>query len=337
VSGDSRGQSTYICGVAERPTLDLAAVIVSWQRAALSQALASAAARFRSPISGSRHSSDLEWIAAQPPKRQEGLRAFLDVGATDIAEILRVADEHVAGLEVLLRSDEILPVPMTTLGRSIHEACLYVCRSVDPDATPEQRVTRATAAALASAQGNRKTIEQLPNPPVEEVRRTNEAMTGMQAYIEKQGFTLTRGTNSNYVVNIKYGATVENLKINVTNVSRLFMPGVHFMWPVGSGATHSQTWFTAGLSGSRGSLAIMAVAPLLDIADLVVDYLFNYVGLDADQFHQAGHRRRRALLMRAESHDPKVATGSYADYAELRDRRLPPRDAPVTSAASDIG
>jgi hypothetical protein len=72
---------------------------------------------------------------------------------------------------------------------------------------------------------------------------------------------------SKMATSVAYGTSRAALKLNVTEASLRYMPGSHHMWSLGSGATHSRNWFTAGLAGSRSQLTIMVTAPLLDFAD----------------------------------------------------------------------
>jgi len=310
----------YLHVVPDRPTHELAGLILSKQRGALNREFAAAAAAFRSPPPGSPRSADVAWLGSQPRRSREILGGILDVAAEDVGEVLRVTFENCHAIEVLLTAEQILPIPTMTIVRSIHEACLGVCWLADPLLTPEQRTTRAAATTLASIQSSLQTLEQVPSPPPNQVRDKTEAMTGMQELLTKHGFVLNYGKGtSRYALNVSYGDSLVNLKFNATDAGKKYMPGSQFLWPVGSGATHSRSWFTAGLAGSRSQLAIMTTSPILDFADALADHLLGYVGLDATLFHQATHLRRRTLLQRAEGHDPRDAVAGYADYAKVRD------------------
>lgn len=249
------------------------------------------------------------------------LAAVFDLSAENIVELLRVAREHCLAVESLLVNDLILPIPAPTLVRSIHEITLRICWLTDPSLAPEQRLTRAAASTLGSIQSSLQTLEHMPNPPAATLRDKTDAVDDLQTYLSKCGFTLNHAKqNSRFALNLSYGTALANLTLNVTDASRRYMPGSHYMWPVGSGATHSRNWFTAGLAGSRGQLAIMAASPLLDFADALVDNTLGYLGLDPSPFHERTHLRRRALLQRAESHDPGYAVATYTDYANVRDQ-----------------
>ena len=303
-----------------RPTRDLAVRIVRQQRAALRAELSLALQAFENPASGSPRAADRSWITAQGQNREDALASVLGFAAENIAELFRVTDEYAVALEVLLIADDILPVPMMALVRSVHEALLEVCWSVDPRLTSEQRLARAAAVTLAGAQGNLSPLTDMPNAPPTQVALVNEAVQGMQSYLERYGYTLRYSKSGSIATSVTYGSSLAPLIINTTDASRKYMPGSHHMWPIGSGATHSRNWFTAGLIGSRSMLAIMVVSPLLDFADAAVDNVHGYVGLPTDDFHRRTHLRRHALLERREGTPAGAATYGYREYAADRDR-----------------
>jgi hypothetical protein len=283
---------------------------------ALRQELEAVLAAFRVPIPRTPRAADAAWIAAQPGRRPEALEGIMATAVDVIVELIRVADEHARAIQVLLEASEILPIPSMTLVRSIHDALLTVCWAADSDLDSEQRISRFAALTLGSIQDNHRTVMQVPNPPPKTLADAQAGMIGMQTYLKEHGFTLRfNDATPPYALNVTYGAATTSLKINMTAASNRYMPAVHHMWPVASGATHSRNWFTAGLEGSRDQLSIMAVAPLLDFCDAFIDVMAGYVGLDPATFHRRAHIRRRALLMRAEGWDPAQHAAGYDDYA----------------------
>lgn len=307
----------------ELSTRDLAVRVLRQQRTAMMAMLGEALDAYKSPVDSSPRSADDDWINTQPRVRREALNGILGLATEQVAELLRVADEHAVALEVLLKADEVLPIPMTTLVRSIHEAFIGVCWSVDPTLTCEQRMTRSAAGTLASSQGNLGPLRQLQKPPEAHLVQVEQAVQGMQDYLKKHGFKLNYDKQtSKMATSVAYGTSRAALKLNVTEASLRYMPGSHHMWSLGSGATHSRNWFTAGLAGSRSQLTIMVTAPLLDFADALVDNVSDYVGLDTQQFHQKAHLRRRMLLARNDGKQLGSVTLGYADYAADRDKAL---------------
>lgn len=310
--------------VAERPTHQLAVVLLRQQRAAIRQELEAVVDAFRSPLPNSARADDAAWIAAQPAGRPSALEGVLGVATENVAELLRVADEHTAALQVLLEADDILPNPSTALTRSIHEALLTTCWCADPNLTSEQRITRCAVLTLGSVQDNHRAVLRLPGPLPKIVNDVLTGMVGMVDYLQRHGFALEFNQSTPpYVRMIIYGTSRASLKINMTEASTRYMPGTDHMWSVASGAIHSRNWFTAGLEGSRGQLAIMATAPVIDFCDALVDALDGYVGIDPADFHQRAHVRRRVLLARANGSDPTAPAAGYADYA----RQTPDPDA----------
>lgn len=303
------------------PTRDLAVRIIRQQRESFRAELTHAFDAFETPVAGSPRANDDAWISAQASGRSaSALNGVLAVAVEQVAELLRVTDEHSIAIETLLTAGELLPIPTMALVRSVHEGLLEVCWSTDPNLSSEQRMARAAAISLAASQGGLGPLEGVPNPPAAQIAQVKQAIRGMQSYLEAHGFTLRYDRSGRTAMSVTYGASLATLKINTTDASVKYMPGSHHMWPIGSGATHSRNWFTAGLEGSRSLLAIMVVAPLLDFADAALDNIHGYVGLPTVDFHKRAHLRRRALLARDENSPLGSVTHGYDEYAAERDR-----------------
>ena len=193
----------------------------------------------------------------------------------------------------------MLPLPISSLGRSIHEAALGLAMLFDPSLPPEQRIARMGAFQLENAQGALNAL----------------ATFGLQyrhAYMKKAGFEIHPKRGKAPLADaVTWGASKASLKQNVTAASELYTPKTHYSWVLGSGATHCRLWYSDGLSGDWETIVVGAVAPLLDVADLIVDKLLGYLGVDGQLLHENTHRRRRALLGRVLSGDPQ---SSYEEY-----------------------
>ncbi|MBA8792489.1 hypothetical protein FHX74_000083 [Friedmanniella endophytica] len=274
-------------------------------------------------MAGSVRATEFAWIEDHPRRRREALHGVMGVGLGQVIELMRVSDEHCEALLLLLAADAILPMPMMALVRSVHEAFLTACWMVDPTLQPEERLTRAAAASLASPAGSLDALDHLPNQQTNDRSRVSEAFTEMQDYLIQTGFDLGRSPKSGNVTTVSYGESPKvPLKLQMTQSSRLYMPGMHYMWSIASGAVHSRHWFTAGLEGPRQEIATMIVAPLLDYSDILIKSIHGYVGLDATDFHRRGHFRRTGVLAAARPDDALAA--SYSTYAAARDKALPP-------------
>lgn len=305
-----------------RSTRDLAVRIIEQHRRAVSGELRSALAAFRDPIVDSPRERDVQWAAGGTDQRRDFLSGLWETALAEVVELWRVADEHTAGLAVLLGHNELLPIPMLSLGRSIQEALLEVCWAVDPVIDPSTRTSRWAALALRTIQGNAGPLSQMPNGAVK-LADVRTAMSQMHALLDGEQFDLRFDKTGEFVTSIAYeGSARAALKINITDAAAAYMPGSEHMWSLGSGATHSRNWFTGGLEGPNDLLYIMIVAPLLDFADAVIDLTHGFVGLPTADFHNRAHLRRTALFQRRPDHGRSLMQASYSDYATVREAGL---------------
>lgn len=300
----------------ERSIEDLARVILRQEREAVTAALREALTAFAVLRTGSPRAADAEWLRREP--HGDELDGLLGFAANDVATLLRAADEQVRAIEVVLNADEMLPLPAMTLARAVHEAVVYVCWLTDAALTPAERVARAAAIALATAQGGHEVLPVIPSDTAEEAARVREGFTGLQKLVERWGVTVTRPKESEYASSVTYAGHKVPLKINATAASERYTPGTHYLWVTGSGATHARGWFTRGLDGPWENIVVMVTMPLLDLSDALIDAIHGYVGLDAGPLHVRTHVRRTVLIERFR---PGEAMAAYEEYAAKRDRR----------------
>lgn len=292
--------------------------VIRQHRAAIQRELTAALVAFHEPVSDSSRAHDAEWLDDRKQHEIDVLNGILGLGVEHTAELLRVAREHSIAIETLLDADEILPIPMMSLVRSVHEALLEVCWLTDPAIGSDQRIARAAAVCLASVQGNLSPLKQLPDTGIR-VAQVQESVQEMHALLEQYGFELHLDKSGALATSVTYGAGRAALKLNVTELNHLYMPGSEHLWTLGSGGTHSRHWFTAGLEGSRDLLSTMIVAPMLDFVDAAIDSINGYVGLPTREFHARGHQRRVALLSRRnEEISPGAISAGYDEYAAAR-------------------
>ena len=238
----------------------------------------------------------------------------------DAAEILRATREHVLALEAVLAADDMLPIPALTLARAVHESVIYICWLADPNLPPAQRVARAAAMTLAASQGGHEVLPVFPGQMAAESQRVREGFMGIQRLMEGYGLIINRRDGTDYGTSVVCEGQKAPLRINATQESRRYIPGNHHMWVTGSGAAHSRGWFTRGLEGPWPELVVMAVAPLLDVVDALIDNTHGYAGLDTAAIHTRTHLRRRALLDRVR---PSNLVAGYETYAAHRNHPGP--------------
>lgn len=272
----------------------------------------------RAPHPDSPCALDRAWCATRPTSRPDELLGLLAMASEHAAELLRVACEHSIAVERLLQAPEILPVPMMSLVRSIHEAFLEICWLADPTVSPVQRLVRAASTFLNDVESNIAPLEQTPGQAAE-LQRVQEASAEARALLQRLGFTLRLNGARTQVTTIQYEGSRAPLKLNTTELNKTYMPGTEHMWTLGSGGTHSRNWFTAGIEGPRSLIATAVVGPALDSCDYVADNVLGYVGQTTHAFHSRTHLRRNALLLGARPDDHRgPARAGYAEYDATR-------------------
>lgn len=318
-----------VVSVSTRTVRDVAVLVVKQQRSLMDTTLIAAFEAFNEPPTSATRTRDVAWCETQRGNESGELVGLLSSGAEHVAELLRVAREHSVAVERLLEADEILPVPMMSLVRSIHEALLEACWLSDPEVSCETRLARIASVTLASIAGNVAPLGQLPGGAAE-LPRVVGALKDAQALLQRIGFQLRYNKSHTSVTSVAYEEGHAPIKLNITDLNEIYMPGTEHTWTLGSGGTHSRRWFTVGLEGSRDQICVMVVGPILDSCDYVMDNILGYVGLSGNDFHARTHRRRTALLLTHQGdHDRGFARAGYREYDAERRRASGLRRSPA--------
>ena len=258
--------------------------------------------------------SDQNMIALQPQARRENLEGLAIGLVHDAHNQLFSLDQYAQAITSLLTADSMLPLPATSMVRSIHEGALALAGLVDSSLSPQERIARMGAFQLENAQGALNALAAFGVDYRDEEQEVREKLTMRHAYMQAAGFKIHFKPSKPLLADaVTWEGAKSSLQVNVTAASSLYMPKSHYSWVLGSGATHCRLWYSEGLSGEWETVVVGAVAPLLDISDLLVDKLLGYLGVDGTALHEATHRRRRALLGRVSRGDTQ---SSYADYQQ---------------------
>lgn len=302
--------------MAERSIEELASVIIEQERMALAKAFDAAVGTLNSPPDASSRAIDKKAIDAQVPVVSENLQGMTASLIHDVLNILSSMDQYAQAIQGILTCGQMLPLPLSSMVRSIHECALVLCPLFDSALGPDERIARMGALHLANAQGGLEALEAFPLEKQEEKLAKIKAVAGRQDYMKRAGYEIhTRKDKPHLATGVSWG-TAKNfsLRDNTTAASERYAPEIHYNWVLGSGATHGRLWYSTGMEGEWNTLVVGIIAPLLDISDLVVDVLLGYAGVDGRQLHLQTHTRRRVLLERAH---PNIESGDYDHYRGL--------------------
>jgi hypothetical protein len=271
--------------------------ILVQQRATVATAATQALDILGSPPAGSPASRDQEW-ARQHEHSDTVVAAFAESVGT-VAALLAAADEYSRGIVALLDDDQMLALPAMNCVRAIHDASLRMCSLADPGIAAEARLARCAADFLATVQGGIPLLR-IFNNSLEDRGDLQKALKGRDGAVEHfVGIGLEVKLNGNGdAINVRCGNNLANVNVKSTDLSLKYTPLVHYAWGLNSGATHSSSWLTHGLSGPWSQLLVSMISPLLDISDALATNLLGYVGLPADELLRSTHTRRLVLMDR---------------------------------------
>lgn len=247
---------------------------------------------------------DQQFADGVNPQHVRAWAIMADELPVDVTKLGGSLADHVRAYSVLLNSDPPFQSALLTTSRAIIEAVLRLAWLLDPAASPQTHIIRAAAARLDSIEGSAKTGEGLLASPREQEHA--EAVAGMHGWLADAGFARTPDRRTEFSVNVGLNGERVNVKWNVADAVRLYMPGSAYIWPIFSGAAHSRGWFTQSayampdddpdeMTTFDDTLAATTLA-LLTTADAFVEAMFGWAGLDPLPVQKKTHLRRRALL-----------------------------------------
>lgn len=264
---------------------------------------------FTSPQAGSPAMRDRQW-AGQTDDAELVEGAYFS-SAESVATLLQTMEEYRQAILALLAEDKMLPHPIMSCVRAIHDAALRICSLADPTISPQERLARSAADFLAKVQGGIPVLhllEGLMDDGRGDLQRVQEARTGAIDLFREMGLKVQVNPSTGQAQNVRCGDKAANVDVKSTDLSLKYTPTVHFAWGLNSGATHSNIWVTHGLSGPWTQMLVSMVFPLLDISDALTTNLLGYVGLPSAETHKATHLRRVMLLQKT------GVPGPYSDF-----------------------
>lgn len=293
--------------------------IVRQQGLMIQCAAKDAVKNFASPPVGSSALRDRQW--AEQTHDAELVQGAYVSAAESVATLLQTMEEYRLAILALLADSKMLPHPVMSCVRAIHDAALRICSLTDPTISPQERLARSAADFLAKVQGGipvLHTLEGVMDDGRQDLQRVQEARTGAIDLFRGIGLEVQVKESTGQAQNVRCEGKVANVDVKSTDLSQKYTPLVHFAWGLNSGAAHSNIWLTHGLSGPWAQMLVSMVFPLLDISDALVTNLLGYAGLPSTEIRKATHFRRIILMQRT------GVPGPYADFtAYADDQRVP--------------
>lgn len=159
-----------------------------------------------------------KWIAGQGNSALTGLES---VGSRHIGHLALASGEHAAGLETLLQSPRLMPVPSMTIARSLVEIGVEICSLLDPSLSDEERTTRLAAAFLFSVQGGIPTL--LETKSTHDEVRVKSARDDAIDFMSKAGMVF-KLNSLGQAQNVQFGSAKANITPKVTDLLNAYSP-----------------------------------------------------------------------------------------------------------------
>ncbi|MFJ6281932.1 hypothetical protein ACIQHF_02610 [Pseudarthrobacter oxydans] len=214
--------------------------IVRQQGLVIQGAAKDALKNFASPPVGSAAMRDRQW--AERTRDPELVQGAYTSAAQSVATLLHTMEEYRLAILALLAHSEMLPHPVMSCVRAIHDAALRICLLTDPTISPQERLARSAADFLAKVQGGipvLHTLEGVTDDGREDLKRVQESRTGAIDLFRRIGLEVQVKESTGQAQNVRCEGKVANVDVKSTDLSQKYTPLVHFAWGLNSGATHS--------------------------------------------------------------------------------------------------
>ncbi|WP_156892809.1 hypothetical protein [Corynebacterium sputi] len=239
---------------------------------------------YLNPVPGSPRYQDLQWIHGRDEAHHSHFQFLSDSAFNEVLLKCAAIDQYIDAIAHLVEVDRLLPIPTLALLRSVQEALLGMYWCAAEGESTEARMGRFAALIL----GNRRDVipaRKLAPNSAEDHANAENTYLAVQRYLEEVGFTMFRPPNKEKIRAVEFEGAKTNLEINITETAENMDKLEKFPWMLGSGATHSRSWFTSDLRGTESEIYTMYL-PVLFTSLRSISAIGKYVGISNDAFEE---------------------------------------------------
>lgn len=235
--------------------------------------------------------------------------AFLSVGFEHFQRLAHAADDYIDSLIAIINHDRLLTQPAWSSSRGVMESVLTSCWLLDATKPSEMRVARALSLLPSIYQGAIDTLEKFPNQK-EELTQKRQARGDLIAAYKKHNVEISwkynkRQERTDTTTAVVFRDNKAPFSRNVTQLAEAYLPREPWLYPLLSGAAHSELWLLSGMNSESLEQAVSAIfLPLFAFSEAYIHALCNYFGLDSRKHLAANQRRLTAIARRAGMHAP---------------------------------
>lgn len=253
------------------------------------------------------------------------LEAPFEHAVEQFRRLTSAASEYTAAFTLLLKHDQLMIQASWGLVRGAMEAVLTLAWFIEASKTSDMRAARALSLLPAIAEGGIKAASKFPTAK-EQVAEKRELKADVIKYYQKHGVEIVWGRDkdkqpTDEAVGIVYKGKKAAFSRNVTQMASWYLPDSPQLYPLLSGAAHSEAWRLNGIQPeSLGEALNSVVMPLLEISQGYINAVSSYFGIDPSPYLTGNTRRLMGLMMRGGTSTP---TESVSTAFGLRGSGLP--------------
>lgn len=229
--------------------------------------------------------ADLEWLVTEGGSDADSdlVRIYIAT-VNEQLHLLDIANRHTAAMRVLSKRLTDGHEVMAAHARPVLVASIAATRTLEPTITPERRVCRVLATALAQARFS----DRIQDATTREYSGAKDdgnrarAIDHILALISMTNFDVVRAKRDpDRILGVAHGEVKEDLDWNVAPTAKALGFREEFTWFLTSGAAHTEPWATNNFNeGTTDLYATLALGALVPSYDRFATAIGEHLGID---------------------------------------------------------
>lgn len=231
---------------------------------------------------------DLEWLVTEGGSDADGDLVRLYIATVNEQfHLLAIANRHTAAMRVLSKRLTDGHEVMSSHARPVLVASITATRTLAPTITPERRICRVLATALAQARFSDRIQDATTREYAGAIDGGNKARAIDQvlALIATTNFDVLRAKRDpDRILAVAHGDVKEDLDWNIAPAAKALGFREEFIWFLTSGAAHTEPWATSNFNeGTTDLYATLALGALVPSYDRFATAIGQHLGIDVTE------------------------------------------------------
>lgn len=231
---------------------------------------------------------DLEWLVTEGGSDADGDLVRLYIATVnEQLQLIDITNRHTAAMRVLAKRLTDSHEVMAAHARPVLVASITATRTLDSAITPERRICRVLAIALAQARFSDRIQDATAREYMEVNGDGNQprAIDQVLALIAPTSFEVQYAKKQpERILAVARGDVKENLDWNVGPAAKTLGFREEFTWLLTSGAAHTEAWATSNFNeGTTDLYATLCLGVLVPSYDRLASAIGQHLGIDVKE------------------------------------------------------